>query len=193
VPALYRVFLALPNARPRDPGGALHVPAQGGGRLDNPDLFRVLYLGDSPSGAIAETFGRFPEWTPAILEGSPSLPGSIRSLARYQCADNEPICDLDDPARLLALNLRPSEVVSREYARTRAWARQIFQLGAWVGVKWWSYYDPRWASIGLWNAGRLTVEEIVPLQLDHPALLEAARTILRRVVLSRPLPRRHGR
>jgi hypothetical protein len=182
VPAYYRVFPALSNARPRDPGDALHIPAQGGGRLDNPDLFRILYMGDTPSGAIAEAFGRFPEWTSALLEGSPSLPGSIRALARYYLPDNEPICDLDDPARLLALNLRPSHVVSRDYSRTRAWARQIFQLGNWIGVRWWSYYDPRWASIGLWKTGVLTLEEVVPLRMDHPAFLEAANTILRRIV-----------
>jgi hypothetical protein len=182
VPLLYRVFPAVANAAPRDPGGPLHIPPQGGGRLDNPDLFRVLYLGDSPAGAIAEAFGRFPEWTPAILEGSPNLPGSMPALARYHLPDNEPLCDLDDPSRLLALNLRPSDVVSRDYTRTRAWARQIFQLGAFAGARWWSYYDPRWASVGLWKTGPLTVEDLIPLRLDHPVLVEAAHIILRRII-----------
>lgn len=182
MPDLYRVFPFLSSAAPYDPGGALFIPPQGGGRLDNPDLFRILYLSDSPAGAIAEAFGRFPEWTTAILEGSPSLPGSVRALARYSLHHAVRLCDLDDPSQLLALQLHPSHVVGRDYDRSRAWARRIYQLKTWAGVRWWSYYDPQWASIGLWKTDRLTVEEVRPLRLDHPALLEASRTILRPIV-----------
>jgi hypothetical protein len=145
---------------------------RGGGRLDNPDLFRVLYLGDSPAGAIAEALGRFPEWTRPFSKAARACRESMPALARYHFPDDEPLCDLDDPARLLALHLRPSDVVSRDYTRTRAWARQIFQLATFAGVRWWSYCDPRWASVGLWKTGPLTVEDLIPLRLDHPALLE---------------------
>jgi RES domain-containing protein len=181
VPVLYRVFPFVAAAAVDDAGGPLYIPPQGGGRLDNPDLFHVLYLSDAAAGAIAEAFGRFPEWTRAILEGSPALPGSVRALARYRLADDVPVCDLDDPRQLRALGLRPSDVVSRDYVRTRAWARRLYESHAWAGVRWWSYYDPRWASFGLWDPGRLRVEEVVPLALDDPALLEASRTIARRV------------
>jgi hypothetical protein len=150
--------------------------------LDNPDLFVVLYCSDSPAGAIAEAFGRFPKWTPAVLEGSPGLPGSTRALARYRLADDARLCDLDDPEQLQTLDLRPSDVVSRDYARTRAWARRIFKQHIWAGVRWWSYYDPRWASVGLWETDRLTIEEVRKLRLDDAALLEASRVIVRRVV-----------
>ena len=92
--------------------------------------------------------------TPAILRGSPSLPGSVRAIARYRLADDAPVCDLDDPAQWLRLGLRPSEVVSRNYARTRAWARRVYELERWIGVRWWSYYEPGWASIGLWDWNR---------------------------------------
>ncbi len=50
-----------------------------------------------PPGAIAEAFGRFPEWTPAIFSGGPSLPGSVRAIARYRLADDAPVRNLDDP------------------------------------------------------------------------------------------------
>lgn len=43
-----------------------------GGCLDNPDLYSVLYLSGAAAGAIAESFGRFPEWSQAILAGSPA-------------------------------------------------------------------------------------------------------------------------
>ncbi len=182
MPVLFRVFPYAANADPDEPGGPLHTPRQGAGRLDNPESYSVLYLSDAAAGAIAEAFGRFPEWTPAILRGSPSLPGSVRAIARYHLQDELPVCNLDDPDRLSALRLRPSEIVSRDYARTRVWAREIYDQGAWVGVRWWSYYDPRWGSIGLWDAKKLVLEEVLELRLDHAALIEAGRTISRRII-----------
>ena len=182
MPILYRVFPFLAKAAQHQPGGALYIPSQGGGRLDNPELYRVLYLSDAASGAIAEAFGRFPEWLPAILAGSPSLPGSARAIASYRLADDALLCDLDDPEQLRALRLRPSDVVSRDYDRTRAWSRRIYEQRGWVGVRWWSYYDPRWASVGLWKFNRLALAEVRPLRLDDPALIEASRTIARRII-----------
>ena len=182
MPILYRVLPFLANAAPEEPGGALYVPSQGGGRLDNPDVYAILYLSDAAAGAIAEAFGRFPEWPPAILAGSPGLPGSVRAIASYRLADDAPLCDLDSPEQLRALRLRPSDVVSRDYSRTRAWARRIYEQRTWVGVRWWSYYDPRWASIGLLKLNRLALVEIRPLRLDDPALIEASRTIARRII-----------
>jgi hypothetical protein len=79
------------------------------------------------------------------------------------------------------LNLKPSSVVSRDYSRTRGWARRIYDEGAWSGIRWWSYYDSTWASIGLWDVRELSLEEVTVLRLDDAAVLEAARTIARRV------------
>lgn len=130
---------------------------------------------------MAEAFGRFPEWTPAMIAGSPSLPGSVRAIASYELADEVLICDLDDPQVLLQLGLRPSDVVSRDYERTREWARTIFEQGSWAGIRWWSYYDPKWASIGLWETGALALQDVRPLQLDDAHVVAASRTILRRI------------
>lgn len=182
MPALYRVLPFLASAGPGEPGGALYIPPQGGGRLDNPDLYSILYLSDAASGAIAEAFGRFPEWSPAILAGSPSLPGSAPAIARYRLDDKAHLCDLDDPRQLGVLRLRPSDVVSRDYDRTRAWARRIYEHRRWAGVRWWSCYDPRWASVGLWQLDQLKLEEVLPLRLDDPALMEASRIIVRRII-----------
>ncbi len=185
MPTLYRVFPFLITANEDEPGGGRYVPAQGGGRLDNPSIYSVLYLSDAAAGAIAEAFGRFPEWTAALLRGSPSLPGSTRALARYKLADEEAVCNLDDARLLLELGLRPSEVVTRDYVHSRGWSMRIYDQRRWSGIRWWSYYDPRWASFGLWNIGRLSLEEISVLRLDNPALLEASRTIVRPVLNAR--------
>jgi len=185
VPALYRVFPSLPGCAAEEPGGALYVPPRQSGRIDNPGLYRVFYASDAEAGAIAEAFGRFPEWTPAILEGSPSLPGSARALARYSLSETAKICDLDDPEQLRQLGLRPSDVVSRDYGRTRAWARRIYEAGHWAGVRWWSYYDPRWASFGIWDTREVALEETRSLALDDPALAAAALAIARRIVRRR--------
>lgn len=180
---IYRVFPFVPAAAPKQPGGALYIPPQGGGRLDNPDLYSVFYASDSEAGAIAEAFGRFPEWTGAILEGSPALPGSARAVARYRVDERVAICNLDDPSQLAELGLRPSDIVSRDYTRTREWSRRLFGEHRWAGVRWWSYYDPRWASFGLWDLETLTLAEVRNLRLDDAAAVEAARTIARRIIV----------
>ena len=69
------------------------------------------------AGAIAEAFGRFPEWTPAILRSSPSLPGSSRAVARYLLADDAPVCNLDDPDQLRRIGIGPSEA-NRDHSRS---------------------------------------------------------------------------
>jgi hypothetical protein len=184
VPSLFRVFPYLPKAPNDEPGGALYIPPQGGGRLDNPGIYSVLYVSDSASGAIAEAFGRFPEWTSAILEGSPSLPGSVRALVRFELPYNLPVCNLDDCAQLGELELRPSDVVTRDYARSRAWARGIYDQHRWIGVRWWSYYDPQWANFGLWNVEKLLLRDVSRIRLDDAALQEAAGILARRVMIS---------
>ncbi|MGO9257152.1 MAG: RES family NAD+ phosphorylase [Bryobacteraceae bacterium] len=182
MPILHRVFPYVATSAGDEPGGAFYVPPQGGGRLDNPETYSVLYLSDAPAGAIAEAFGRFPEWNEALLEGAPSLPGSARALASFHLPEDAPVCNLDDPMLLQTLGLRPSDIVSRDYARTRAWARRIHEQGSWFGVRWWSYYDSQWASFGLWNISRLKLQEVKLLRLDEPALLDASRTVARRIV-----------
>lgn len=115
------------------------MPAQGGGRIDNPGNYSVFYSSNAAAGAIAEAFGRFPEWTAAIWEGSPSVPTSVRAIARYALADDSKVCNLDDPAQLLAPGLRPSDIVTRDYTRSRSWAKLVHEQGVWAGVRWWSY------------------------------------------------------
>ncbi|HEU0257330.1 MAG TPA: RES family NAD+ phosphorylase [Microbacteriaceae bacterium] len=179
---LYRV---LPYAADSAKGAAGHPlyipPTAGAGRVDGPE-YDVLYLGDDPVCAVAEAFGALPVWGPGMLRGLPTLPHSVRALATYELASGSTICDLDDAATLLDLDIRPSRVVTRDREVTQGWASRIHRLGRHVGVRWWSYYNPDWGSLGLWDIRRLRVVGVTALDVTHPALIAAAEAIVRRIV-----------
>lgn len=178
---LYRVFPWLVSAEPGKPGHPLFAPrGRGAGRIDNPGHYDALYLSSVPAGAVAETFGDLSVWVPEMLL-RPALPGSVRALAAYELEESARVFDLDDPRALLEFRIRPSEVVTRDREVTQRWALAIFERKRWIGVRWWSYYDPRWYSYGLWDVRGLRVRDLTRLDLDAPAVVEAA-TVLRRVV-----------
>ena len=180
----YRVFPFLASSAASEPGGELCTSPLRAADVSTTPIYssQVFYISDAAAGAVSEAFGRLPEWTEAMLDGSPALPGSVRAIAAYRLPDDIPVCDLDDPMQLHALQLRPSDAVSRDYFRTRSWARRIFSLGVWSGVRWWSYYDPRWASVGLWDTRQLTVEDVRVLYPDSPEIVEASRTAVRQII-----------
>jgi len=181
MPALYRVLPYLPSARPRSPGHPTYAPrSTGRSRVDNPGLYEVLYLGDSAAGAVAEAFGNLRSWDAGLFRGTPALPGSQRALVHYELSDGVGVCDMDDADRLVELGLRPSQVVTRDRTVTQGWAARIFEQGRFAGVRWWSYYDPRWGSFGLWDTADLRVVATEVLDsLDHPAVVEAADVLCR--------------
>jgi hypothetical protein len=86
MPRVHRVFPYRSDATDTEPGGPLFVPAvQGAGRLDNPEQYRVLYVGADPDGAVGEAFGDHRIWTTELLAGAPALPGSVTALASTSC------------------------------------------------------------------------------------------------------------
>lgn len=181
----YRVCVWDPaETNPAVNGHPLHVwPHQGPGRVDDVDGdYRVLYVGDTAAGAIAEYLGNYAQWTPDVLVPPPAAPVNSRiAIARY--AGDLPILDLDDPYVLTEWGLRSSSVVTRDRSVTQTWARHIYDASLYAGVAWWSYRDPRWASYGLWDISSLTVAgEPELLTLDHRALLEASRVINRLII-----------
>lgn len=173
----------LAGARRGRPFHPLYVPpAVGSHRVDNPDRYHVMYASDAAAGAVAESFGWRQTWGARMLRGHRSEPASVQALVEYEAQDAAlNVCDLDDARRLVVLALRPSEVVTRDRAVTQAWAARIFDGGGFAGVRWWSYYDPRWGSLGLWDVRALKVAKVTQLTLEHPAVVEAA------AVLNRPL------
>jgi hypothetical protein len=171
----------VPRAPEGQPGHPLYVPRpQGQGRVDNPEHYLVLYLSDSAAGAVGEAFGNFAIWTDELFKGPPVLPKSQRVLAIYDMESDLSILDLDDAAVLLRLGLRPSEVVSRDRQSTQAWALRIHQEGSWVGVKWWSRWEPTWATYALWDPTPLRVLDVMGLSRSHLAVEQASK-ILNRV------------
>lgn len=160
------------DARAGQPGHPLYVPAQQrAGRLDNSDHYRVLYLAENAMAAVAESFGSFELWTPAMLAG--------RFLAVYEAPEDLPLLDLDDAAALLERRLKPSQIVTRSREVTQRWALDIFSESRHAGVRWWSYYNPDWGSIGLWDYSRLSVAAVQELSVDS-AVLQRAREVLMR-------------
>ncbi|HEV7193646.1 MAG TPA: RES domain-containing protein [Jatrophihabitantaceae bacterium] len=181
MPSLYRVLPYLASARPRTPGHPSYAPrSTGRNRVDNPGLYEVLYLGDTAAGAIAEAFGNQRSWDAGLFRGIPTLAGSMRALVTYEFDEVAHVCDMDDAARLTELELRPSQVVTRERTVTQGWAARVFEQGRFAGVRWWSYYDPRWGSYGLWDTTALRVAGAEVLDsVDHPAFVEAADVLCR--------------
>ncbi|ABK02109.1 hypothetical protein Arth_0711 [Arthrobacter sp. FB24] len=180
----WRVLNWHPDAStPAENGHPLYIwPRQGTGRVDDPDReYTVLYVGDSAEGAAAEAFGRYPVWNSDILAPPPGTPpGTRKALVKYE--GDPPILDLDDPEALQEWSLRPSNIVSRDRASTQQWARSMYETGDYAGLSWWSFYEPRWASFGLWDITGLTpVGDPEPLTMTHDAVQDAA-TLIRRVI-----------
>lgn len=180
---LYRVFPFLASAPPGEPGHPLyeHRP-QRGGRIDHPD-YHVWYLSRLAEAACGETFGNLAQWDSSMLQ-FPQLPGSRRALGIYSLPDDLRILDLDDPAQLLRLGLRPTQVVTRNLAVTQTWGHKIWSERAPHTtdhlVQWWSYHRPVWTVLASWLRPELAGVE--PLNLSHPALMEAAKTLQRKVI-----------
>jgi RES domain len=176
---LYRVFPFDAEAKPSERGGALFAPRGRAGRIANPKLYAELYVSSSAAGALSEAFGRLATWA----EGMLTVRDRPYALATYELPDDrDPVCDLDNAARLLAYDLRPSEVVARDRNVTQAWAEQIYRSGKWAGISWWSRYDSRWRSFGLWSRKYLRVSNPPePLTMRHAAVREAAELLPRRL------------
>ena len=156
-----------------------YIPPQGAGRFDNPAHYEIFYAAEAPETALAEAFGRHPLWTASMLTGIPSLPGSVHVLGTYGLDDSVTLDDLDDAANLVALGLRPSDVVNRDYTVTQALALRIFTAGTAGGLRWWSFYNPAWSNNGVWDKKTLTVVGSRPIAITDAAFVSAAATISR--------------
>lgn len=177
MPDAFRVIEWDPSAGEGRIGHPSHVPItrQGLGRIDNPDIYGVLYASRQASGAVAEQFGWLRVWSHGMFRGRRlgDTPWPY-ALCRFALPD-APVLDLDDPRALAARELAPSRVVTRDRTATQRWARAIHQEGRWVGVSWWSYFEPDWTSIGIWDQTEVVLAaEPELLHPEHDAVREAA-------------------
>jgi hypothetical protein len=175
---LYRVFPFDPSAPLTEPGGALFAPRSSMGRIANLDLYSELYLNTTAVGALSEAFGRLDTWTSTMLDDERRR----YAVAEFELSDDAAICNLDSAGRLLSYELAPSDVVALDRSVTQAWAARIYRTKKWIGIAWWSRYDSRWQSIGLWQRRDLRlVKTPEVLYLEHAAVRKAATLLPRRL------------
>ena len=77
--------------------------------------------------------------------------------------------------------------MTRERAITQSWAASLYGRNEFAGVRWWSYYDPRWGSFGLWGLDAVNVRKVEVLtSIDQPDFVAAADVLCRpRVAVAR--------
>ncbi len=178
---LYRVFPYDASAAPTDRGGAFFVPPSSGfGRIDNPDLYDVLYVTKIAEAAVAEAFGRLSVWRPETFVHGSGLPYAIAS---YDATANLRTFDLNDVDALRSIGVtRPTDVVTRDREKTQSWAAAIFALNRYAGAEWWSYYDPDWPVVGLWDRSHVTVAGTPQIITATTPLVEStAASIVRQI------------
>ncbi len=177
---LFRVFPYDSSAAEDQPGGALFRPIGGLGRIDNPALYRTLYVSDAEECAVAEQFGTIPVWHPEMLVHAS---GSRYALATLEAPDSLAIWDLNDTTNLRELDLTPRDVATRNRKKTQAWAARVFELHKYVGISWWSYYNPDWTAFGLWSSRRIKIVSVRSLELRDIAIIDASKAIVRSLSL----------
>jgi len=174
---LHRCFAWSTRARPEREGGALWFPRafQGDGRHDNPSVYGCLYLADREVSALAEQLARFRgrSLRPEFLYRR----GLPLALAAIELPDQAQVIDLDEPEVLAAHDLRPSLVATRSREVTQPQALGLYRRHRFAaGVRWWSVFESLWANVTIFEraASRLTLQEVRQVELDHPAIVEAA-------------------
>jgi hypothetical protein len=174
---LHRCFAWSRRARPEREDGALWFPRafQGDGRHDNPSVYGCLYLADREVSALVEQLARF--------RGRPLKPEFLRrrdlplALAAIELPDRAQVIDLDEPEVLAAHDLRPSLVATRSREVTQPQALALYRRHRFAaGVRWWSVFESLWANVTIFEraASRLTLQDVRRVELDHPAVVEAA-------------------
>jgi hypothetical protein len=173
---LYRCFAWNRRAKPDEADGPLWFPGslQGEGRHDNPDLYGCLYLSEREVSAVVEQLARFrgQRLTPSLLRRR-GLPLAIASL---EFAESGKLIDLDDPAVLLRVGLRPSGVATRKRAVTQPQARAFYErMRDTRGLRWWSTHEAAWLNVTLFEraAPELRVESVRELTIRDAAIVEA--------------------
>lgn len=177
---LYRVFPWDQRAASGSPFAPDYVPTQqGSGRFDLSDG-AVLYLGEMAEHPVGEMLQGF--------RGRPFRDGSLRRFGqplalvevRLPSDVASGIIDLDDPAQLQRLHLRPSDVASDDRSRTREIAARLLDDGA-TGLRWWSKLSGDWHGVVLFltraPVSRLSFGAPELLARTHPAVIGACRQL----------------
>jgi hypothetical protein len=176
-----RLWRALPldrGAKAAEVGGPLWFPRlqQGGGRHDNPDLYGCLYVAEDPVSAVAELLAPF-RGTGKLLPSMLVRYEKPLALAAIELEDGVTVVDLDDPSTLIATDLRPSQVATRNRTRTQGQAAGVYESHAEaVAIRWWSTLESSWINWTLFDRAEAALEvgAVEELTVVHPVVVEAA-------------------
>jgi hypothetical protein len=175
---LFRVIHWDGRSQGRTGAGPLFVPRrhQGAGRHDAPDLYGAWYCTTNPVAAVAERIQHLRGQT-MVTQDFQRLGNLALALVGVRLDPSIRLVDLDDPAQLLARDLRPSTVASRRRSLTQELARRIFHEGV-GGLQWWSTLSADWTNVTLFYervAADVTI--LAPprlLSVDLPEVRQAA-------------------
>jgi RES domain len=175
---LWRLLPRRVSSTPTEPGGALWFPRelQGAGRHDNPERYGCLYVSEAAVSSVAEALAPF-RGTGVLSAAMLIRAGLPLALAELHLQADAELVDLDDPRVLLSTRLRPSEVATGSRAVTQAYAARLFEEHPRaMGLRWWSTLEANLANVTLYDRAvrGLSVVDVSPLTLDHPAVRDAA-------------------
>jgi hypothetical protein len=177
---LHRCFAWAERAGETGPDGPRWFPRafQGEGRHDNPDVYGCVYLAEREVSAVVEQLARFrgQRLVPELLYRR----GLPLALAAFELPDRAQVIDLDDPAVLAGHELRPSLVATRRRDVTQPQALALYRRHRFAaGLRWWSVFEALWANVTIFDRaqGRLTLAHLRLLDVDDPAVTEAAEVL----------------
>jgi hypothetical protein len=176
-----RLWRTLPldrRAAADEAGGALWFPReqQGYGRHDNPDFYGCLYVAEDAVSAVAESLAGF-RGTGRLTASMLTQLGRPLALAEIALPDDAAVIDLDDPAVLVAEELRPSRVATRARGITQGIAAELYRAHPEAAaLRWWSTLEASWINLTLFDRATpaLTVTDVAELRIDDPVVRDAA-------------------
>lgn len=102
--------------------------------------------------------------------------GRLLSLAAFDDRALPDLVDLDEPAILVGLGVRPSQVATMDRSVTQRLALDLFTSGA-IGLSWWSTLEASWGNVTLFDVRlreeMLVLTDVIPLTLGDRSV-EAA-------------------
>ncbi len=178
---LWRVFPWDPAAAEGARFSPTYVPSgQGKGRFDLPRMpGGVIYCSESPEHAVGEMIQHYrgQELDTADLRIGGHALALLDVMLAQQVRDR--ILDLCDPEVLVRLGLRPDETASNDRRITQGIAARVHGAGH-TGLRWWSALTGDWHTVVLFRSRLVPAPAHgapEPLTRDHPAVVEAARTL----------------
>lgn len=179
---LWRVFPWDPTAAEGERFSAAFVAGgQGRGRFDLAgNAAGVLYLAETPEHAVAELIQRFRNQPVPLDMADLIVAGRRLALVDVTIPGTLRVADLCDPGVLARHGIAPDATAARTRATSQRIAADLHGQG-YAGLRWWSAFFGEWHTVVVF---RDRLAEIPfrygspsPLDLAHPALVEAARSL----------------